>query len=268
MQNFRIYGEPPFTIAVIHGGPGAIGEMEPVACHLALEFGVLEPLQTATTLSGQVEELKTILQENGDQPVVLIGFSWGAWLSYIVTARYQTLVKKLILVGSGPFEHHYVDRITETRMSRLTQDEQIEYHSIIQLLGKPNAVGKAENFARLGQLATKTDYFDPIEVENTKPESDKSSSGAGNPFHAVLKEAQGMRKSGVLLSLADQIQCPVVALHGDFDPHPAEGVREPLSGKLEDFCFIMLEKCGHKPWIERQAQEDFFTILRGELRAT
>ena len=267
MQNFRIYGKPPFAVAAVHGGPGAAGEMEPVARHLALEFGVLEPLQTATTLNGQVEELEAVLRENADPPITLIGFSWGAWLSYIVTARNQTLVKKLILVGSGPYEQHYVNRITETRMSRLTQNEQIEYHSIIQNLGIPNAVGKAEKFARLGRLATKTDSFDPIEVEYTKPESNKSSSSVVNPFHAVLKEAQEMRKSGVLLSLADQIQCPVIALHGDFDPHPAEGVRESLSGKLEDFCFIMLKKCGHKPWIERQAQEDFFTILRGELHA-
>ena len=26
-----------------------------------------------------------------------------------------------------------------------------------------------------------------------------------------------------------KIKCPVVAIHGDYDPHLAEGVREPLS---------------------------------------
>jgi pimeloyl-ACP methyl ester carboxylesterase len=57
----------------------------------------------------------------------------------------------------------------------------------------------------------------------------------------------------------------VVAIHGDYDPHPTEGVREPLSKVLKDFRFIMLEHCGHLPWIEREAREGFFELLRGEL---
>lgn len=261
MENLRTYGKPPFIAALIHGGPGAIGEMAPVASQLMPEFSVLEPLQTAITIDGQIEELRLVLRENIDQSITLIGFSWGAWLSYIFTARYPGFVKKLILVGSGPYEHHYVNQITKTRMGRLTEEERAEYHSIIQLLGDPSAVGKAEKFARLGKLAAKTDRYDSVEIR--QPES---SLNEGNKFHAVLQEAQEMRRSGELLALADQIPCPVVALHGNYDPHPAEGVREPLSVKLKDFHFIMLENCGHKPWIERQAQDKFYEILRQELR--
>jgi pimeloyl-ACP methyl ester carboxylesterase len=108
MQIYRTYGKPPLTVAVIHGGPGTIGEMEPVARDLSADLGVLEPIQTETTLEGQIEELKITLEEQASPPVTLIGFSWGAWLSYIFTARYPALVKKLILVGSGPYEQQYV----------------------------------------------------------------------------------------------------------------------------------------------------------------
>lgn len=31
MNNIRVYGEPPYSVAVLHGGPGAPGEMAPVA---------------------------------------------------------------------------------------------------------------------------------------------------------------------------------------------------------------------------------------------
>ena len=65
-------------MAVIHGGPGAAGEMAAVANELASNWGILEPLQTATSLQGQVEELKTVLEKNASLPVILIGFSWGA----------------------------------------------------------------------------------------------------------------------------------------------------------------------------------------------
>ena len=263
MQNPRKYGLSPFGVAVIHGGPGAVGEMEPVARVLVAEFGVLEPLQTATTRDGQVEELKAVLEEHADLPVTLIGFSWGAWLSYIVTAKYPHLVKKLILVGSGPYEHHYVERIQEARMSRLTGDERIEYDAIITLINDPHGEGKAERFARLGQLANKTDRFDAVDIPYTRPDL---GAAAENQFHGVLREVQEMRKDGRLFEFADHIQCQV-ALHGDYDPHPAEGVREPLSAKLSDFRIIMLENCGHKPWIERQAKDQFYEILMEELRA-
>ncbi len=57
MKNLRKYGKAPFAIVVVHGGPGARGEMAPVARELSTHGGVLEPLQTATSVEGQVEEL-------------------------------------------------------------------------------------------------------------------------------------------------------------------------------------------------------------------
>ena len=66
MMKLRTYGRPPFGVAVIHGGPGARGEMAPVARELAPDGGVLEPLQTKTTLQGQIEELR------GSRPKVAI----------------------------------------------------------------------------------------------------------------------------------------------------------------------------------------------------
>lgn len=75
----------------------------------------------------------------------------------------------------------------------------------------------------------------------------------------------GPRRSGALLGLAQQILCPVVALHGDCDPHPAEGVEKPLSNVLREFRFILLKHCGHTPWIERQACEEFYAALIAEL---
>ena len=107
MKNLRKYGQAPFKIAAIHGGPGAPGYMAPVARELSTEWGVLEPLQTAASLEGQLLELKNILEESGDIPVTLIGSSWGAMLSFIFTARFPAFTKKLVLIGSGVFEEKY-----------------------------------------------------------------------------------------------------------------------------------------------------------------
>ncbi|MHC5059942.1 MAG: alpha/beta fold hydrolase [Planctomycetota bacterium] len=259
MKNLRKYGKAPFSIAVIHGGPGSAGEMVPVACGLSSGWGVLEPIQTATSLEGQVKELKTILEKNGDLPVTLVGFSWGAWLSFIVAADYPEIVKKLILVGSGPYEKKYAARIQDIRLSRLSEKERTEFESIFRTLDDPATEDKNAVFTRLGALASKADAYDP---ERNKSEQIDC---RADIFQSVWADAAELRSSGKLMKLGNDIKCPVVAIHGDYDSHPAEGVQKPLSAILKSFRFILLKNCGHKPWIERWAKEDFFRILKDEL---
>jgi pimeloyl-ACP methyl ester carboxylesterase len=81
----------------------------------------------------------------------------------------------------------------------------------------------------------------------------------------VWAEASALRSSGALIALAGEIRCPVVAVHGDHDPHPAAGVREPLERDLKDFRFLLLERCGHEPWRERHARDRFYSLLEDEL---
>jgi len=261
-EELRTHGIPPFRVAVIHGGPGAGGEMAPVAREFASTHGVLEPIQTATSLQGQVEELSGVLSAYAALPVTLIGFSWGAWLAFIVTARYPRLVAKLILVGSAPFQECYVAALQQTRRERFTAEERREFEALIQALGDVTAEDRDSLLARLGVLATRADAYDPI--GHGMVESDRIGPSA-DVFHHVWSEAAELRRSGELLKLGRQIECPVVAIHGDYDPHPAEGVRKPFSGVLDVFRFVLLESCGHKPWIERQARDSFYRALREEL---
>lgn len=272
MENPRRYGKAPFIVAVIHGGPGAGGEMASVARVLSSDFGVLEPIQTSTTVQGQVQELKQILGECGDIPIKLIGFSWGAWLSFIFAASFPSMVERLILIGSGPFEERYAEQIARTRLCRLGIDERAEIESIMKALGDSNLGdsnfedskpdGKDLALARMGTLFSRTDSYDPIECESEVLDC------RADIFQGVWNEAADLRRSGKLLELGRSIICPVVAIHGDYDPHPAEGVQAPLEAVLKRFRFILLKNCGHKPWIERGSGEIFYRILREELLAS
>jgi pimeloyl-ACP methyl ester carboxylesterase len=76
-----------------------------------------------------------------------------------------------------------------------------------------------------------------------------------------------MRKRGELLQLGAKLLCPVIAIHGDHDPHPADGVEKPLSKFLRDFQFILLKNCGHTPWLERQARAEFFNVLKEKVKS-
>ncbi len=264
LVNFRKYGSDPFCVAVIHGGPGAAGEVAPVARKLGETRGVLEPIQTARTLDGQVEELRLVVEQNATKPVIFIGHSWGAWLSYIVTARYPEMVHKLILVGSGPFEEKYVELIAENRLRRLSQAEKEEYLHIVDILNTSKTPNSHVFLSRLGELAHKADAYDPIEI----PKDTTGLDFVDNPgeiYQGVWPEAARLRRTGELLRLSVNITCPVVAIHGDCDPHPAQGVQEPLAANLKDFRMIILQKCGHDPWRERHAMDTFYTILEHEL---
>ncbi|MCK4273669.1 MAG: alpha/beta hydrolase [Dehalococcoidales bacterium] len=259
MKNVRFYGDRPYTVAVVHGGPGAPGEMAPVARELSSDSGVLEPLQTKDTLEGQVEELRDALEEYGNLPVTLIGWSWGAWLGFIFAARYPLSVRKLMLIASGPYEEKYAEDIMPTRLNRMTEKQRAEVFRITEILNNPSVEDKNAPFARLGELIIMADTYDPLPYRSEALEC------RYDIYDSVWWEANELRNSGELLEFGRKIRCPVVAIHGDYDPRPAEGVREPLSRVLKDFKLILLEKCGHEPWIEKFARDKFYKILKNEL---
>ncbi len=259
MENPRIYGSPPYSTAVIHGGPGAAGDMALVAKELSRQRGVLEPLQTEPTIEGLIKELRALLQKHADLPVTLVGHSWGAWLSFIFAARHPGMVKKLILIGSGPFEEQYVPLMNETRFLRLTAEERSRAEALTRALNDPAAENKKEILRKLGEVFSRADSFNPVndidEDLDLRPEL----------FLSVMKESQQLRKSGALIDIGMRIKCPVIAIHGDYDPHPHQGVAEPLSRILADFRLILLERCGHYPWKEQYARDDFFSLLAREV---
>ena len=257
--NQRKYGRAPYSVAVIHGGPGAPGEMAPVARELSQTHGVLEPVQTKSGVDSQVEELKGILDNSATTPVTLIGWSWGAWLAFIFSAKHPEYVKKLILVGCGPFEEKYAAVIMKIRLGRLGQDERKKLDYLMECLNSPNIKNKKGVMKTLGQLISKADSYQEVQHYNDVLEFQPA------VYQQVWKEASDLRISGKLLGFGRKIKCPVVAIHGDYDPHPFQGVKVPLSKTVEHFKFYLLKNCGHHPWYEKLAKDRFFQILRKQL---
>ena len=158
------------------------------------------------------------------------------------------------------FEESYASGIQEVRLGRLSPEDRQEVEALTQEL--QTADEEAEKaFARLATLLTKADAYDPLTLDTEFIECQY------RIYQSVWKEAEELRSRGKFLEAARKVCCPVVAIHGDHDPHPPEGVQIPLSGCLTDFRFIVLKNCGHLPWIERQARDTFYGLLRQECRA-
>ncbi len=259
-MNVRKYGKPPFRVAVLHGGPGAPGYMAPVARELGEVIGVLEPIQTRDSLHGQIDELLDQLTDHADTPVTLIGSSWGAVLALFAAARGKQMIEKLILVGSAVFDEENSARAEARRLERLDEKRRQRYETIMNDLERVPKKEQSRLLKEWGQILFDVDVYDPLttdlEVLDVQYELHKR---VWSDF-VTLRDLPGYLKGEF-----SKIALPTVVIHGDYDPHPIEGIRPFLDDCLKKVRFHILPECGHYPWIERRARDRFFEILKAEL---
>jgi pimeloyl-ACP methyl ester carboxylesterase len=153
-------------------------------------------------------------------------------------------------------------------MARLGDEDRREAQDLRRRLDDPGTTGADAVLARFGELMGKADAYDPLphpHADDRPPPPHGDAAAQQAIYRRVWPEASELRRSGGLLELAARVRCPVVAIHGDHDPSPADGVRRPLARVLTDFRFALLPRCGHEPWAERHARDAFFAVLRREL---
>jgi pimeloyl-ACP methyl ester carboxylesterase len=255
-QSVRLHGEPPYAAALLHGGPGAAGSLSILAEKLALKSGILEPLQTKLHIAGLLTELDSQLSI-AKHPLTLIGHSWGAWLAVLFAAKNPEKIRQLVLISAGPFEEAYAEKIQPARMQRLSAGEKESALLFIRKFASQKGAVSAEEFTRFGILMEKADSVALLPEENPYLDFQPAQ------FYSVWKEADFLRKKGRLLDALDEIRCPVHAIHGMQDSHPYAGVEIPLRQHLSEVDFVLLDHCGHYPWRERFAHEEFFQWMTG-----
>jgi pimeloyl-ACP methyl ester carboxylesterase len=74
-----------------------------------------------------------------------------------------------------------------------------------------------------------------------------------------------LQSEGVYPAAFAAIECPVLMLHGEVDPHPGRLTRDDLRRHIPQLEYRELSKCGHSPWLERQARDEFFGCLNESL---
>jgi pimeloyl-ACP methyl ester carboxylesterase len=253
---FNCYGDTPYTVAVVHGGPGAAGEMAQVAQTLSTVAGVVEPFQTKMTLTAQVQELKSILEQSMKSPAIVVGYSWGAMLTLLVASQYPQLFKKIILVSCPPLETLPGFSLMDIRKQRLSVEEQAEFIDIDARITSANVTEREKLFKRLKDLMDKADEYSPDEKEKQR----QSYNFSLEIFEGVWPEAAQARQEGHFMALLRSISCPVVFIHGSYDPHPLQAA-EKAAAMIKNSQVFVLDNCGHTPWIEKEAKAAFYELL-------
>ena len=67
-----------------------------------------------------------------------------------------------------------------------------------------------------------------------------------------------LQDEGMYSAKFSGIQVPILMLHGTFDPHPGRMILSSLNSYLPQIEYHEWDQCGHHPWLERAAGEDFF----------
>ena len=223
-------------MVVLHGGPAAAGGAAPLARGLAGSFRVLEPWQRGSgdeplSVARHVADLHELLEARcGGARPALVGTSWGAMLALAYAAEHPGRPGPLVLVGCGTFDPVARGRLQETLQERMKDGLQ------------EDAVYS----------------FDPVAIEReegTPPFDERAHTETWNDMVRLQEE-------GVYPAAFAAITSPVLMLHGAYDPHPGEMIRDSLAPYLPQLEYFEWERCGHDPWLERAVRDEFFTVVR------
>lgn len=254
----RRHGTRAVGVVVLHGGPADAGGAEPIARGLAREFGVLEPWQRGSgieplSVARHVEDLLHLIEREFSRPPALVGTSWGAMLALAFAAAYPAIIGRLVLVGCGTFSSEARAECERLRAERTTPEMKRELERLAlaypdptdQVLLRHELMGGTENFAPIPPLARVPDAppFDARAHEET--------------WWDMLR----LQREAVYPAAFSRIHAPVLMLQGDYDPHPASMIRASLLPHIPHLEYHELANCGHSPWLERHAREEFFSVL-------
>jgi pimeloyl-ACP methyl ester carboxylesterase len=255
----REHGETGPLVIVLHGGPAAVGDVAPLARGLAASFRALEPWQRGSgdaplTVAQHVADLRELVAARAaETPPAIVGHSWGAMLALCYAAAHPSEAGPLVLVGSGTF-----DQASRDAMKAIFR-------------GRTDAALQR----RLDDLAATVSDRAELHMRKFKLTRDLSVYARAEPWPDALEyEALDVRAHNetwqdVLRLLADgtyprafaAIRSPVLMLHGDYDPHPGRMIRDALLPFLPQLEHRELARCGHSPWLETFARDEFFAVL-------
>jgi pimeloyl-ACP methyl ester carboxylesterase len=228
---------------------------------LAEPLRVLEPWQrwsssVPLTVDRHVEDVADVISQHasGERPA-LVGESWGAMLALVFASRYPDRVSALVLVGCGTFDRRARARLQETLEQRTTPELRAQLASL-----EAQVMDEGYRAARRHRL------LDPLYTFRRAADANELIEQFDLKGHL---EAWGdmvrLQDSGAYPAEFASIRCPVLMLHGTYDPHPGSMIRDSLRPSIPHLEYEELAECGHSPWVEEHARAGFLRRVRSWL---
>ena len=245
-------------LLVLHGGPGAHHDyLLPQMLALAERYELIFYDQrgggqsrtedrSPITWETHVADLALVARELAGEPLSIVGYSWGGLLTvlYAVEAFERRgeggpVPARLVLIDPAPvtrsfraqFEANFGERQAGASVQRLREE-------LAQSgLRERDPEGYRQ---RAFELSVAGYFADPRRARDL------------TPFRVIGRVQQQVWESlgdFDLLQRVEQVDCPVLILHGRHDPIPLEA-SEALARALPDARLVVLEQSGHVPYVE------------------
>ncbi|MEP6731437.1 MAG: alpha/beta hydrolase [bacterium] len=266
------YGDaqaPPLLL--LHGGPGASHEyLLPQMLELAAEHRVVMYDQRGGGQSRhdsdrepigwreQVADVERVVAELGVDPLVIVGYSWGGLLGmlYAIEAdasRVSPMPERLALIDPAPVTREFRDSF-EQEFSRRQSSREVEQMRT-ELAASGLRLSNPEAYRQRQFEISVAGYF-----------ADSRCVHDLTPFRVTGRVQQSVWASldGFdLLPKLSRLHLSAFVIHGRQDPIPLAS-SEAVASALGVHCIVM-EDCGHVPYVEQPAQlfPPLLAYLRG-----
>lgn len=255
----RRYGKAGPLVLVLHGGPAAVGDVAPIAKGISKSFRAVEPWQRGSgsvplTVARHIADLHELAADLGeDSPLAIVGHSWGAMLALCYAAEYPSKAGPIVLVGCGTFDQAARNRMQATIEERMDDGLRDHVRRMSTEVADP-----ADRFIRTFKLTRHLFDSDPI---NPYPDKEESEPFDIQAHQETWSDMVKFQDDGIYPNAFAAIESPVLMLHGQYDPHPGKMIRDSLLRHLPQLEYHEWERCGHSPWIEKSAREEFFSVI-------
>lgn len=265
-MRIRIYGDSALPVLVLHGGPAATGDVARVAQRLSDLFTAIEPWQRGSgeqplTVARHVEDLHSLIMGlNSASPPAIVGHSWGAMLALCYAAEHPNNAGPIVLVGCGTFDQASRARMKEIFRERTNPHLQAQLAEVNASTADP-----AEMHMKRLRLTRDLSVYDRREPWPEKEEFEPLDVRA---HEETWSDMMRLQADGTYPKAFSSITSDVLMLHGNYDPHPGRMIYESLRPIIQTLQYRELDRCGHSPWLERFARDEFFSILKSWLTSS
>jgi len=157
----------------------------------------------------------------------------------------------LVLVGSGTFDPAARDRMRAIIGERMDDALRGRMENLARRFADPDARMRA-----LGALV------EPLYSYDLDTPGEESEVCDARAYDETWQDMIRLQEAGVYPAAFAAIKRPVLMLHGADDPHPGRMIRTSLERYMPQLQYREWDRCGHSPWLERFAREEFFGVLR------
>lgn len=253
-------GKPVVFLA---GGPGLNTiYLEPVWKELSSKYRCIVLDQRGTgkstlasvdsavvNMKNYVTDLEVLRNHLKLDRLTLIGHSWGGMLSMEYAAMHPNNTEKLILLSSGGPTGKFFTYFGDNINMRLYEEDKRQA-AILDSLKKPNLKAIWPGY-----------FFDRKRALATQPTNDTELFGQPGVSRYAVRDFVSTEKERV--RLLGNYKATVYLIQGRQDPVGESTVYE-IKSLLPQLQIHFIEKCGHLPWLENNAQVKVFfdTVYR------